>query len=328
MVRVPWRFSCALCVFASSIAAQDGKPLPLKGPAKVGKQTFYVEGRRVLEAGRRLSMQQGTRIVGKGLGAVLVIKGHLTVTGTAARRCVFEGVVIELPHVFREVHISNTKFLAGAGIRTARDEAVSGRLFLEECTFERESPLDFRFQSGTIDLITILANGAVHIQCVNPPKKDTNSVRVNVMNCGPSTDLSGALHGGLFIDGANDCTVRLNYLGGDRVVLSNNRKLMFDGNKVKAPALEIRQDVAGRFSKTKILKCDIYSQTVKVFAPKDKRKKDVVRVDKCWFKTRHKNRKDLLAKVFDDGAKDEKNGARVVIQKVMEKALALSGEAE
>ncbi len=321
----------ALVVFASAVlvspvVAEDGKPLPLRGPAKVGGQTFHIEGRRVLEG--RLSIQQGTRVVGKGLGAVLVVKGHLTVTGTAQRRCSFENVVIELPAEFREVHISTTKFLGGAGIKSALDEAVSGRLFLEECTFERESPLNFRFQRGTIDLITILAQGAVNIQCVNPPKKDTNSVRVNVMSCGPSRDLSGALHGGLFIDGANDCTVRLNYLGGDRVVLSNNRKLMFDGNKVKATTLEIRQDVAGRLSKTKILKCDVYSRTIKVFAPKDGKKKDIVRVDKCWFKIRHKNRKDLLAKVFDDGAKDEKNGARVIIQKVMEKPLALAGEGE
>ncbi len=132
---------------------------------------------------------------------------------------------------------------------------------------------------------------------------------------------------GLFIDGANDCTVRLNWFQGDHAVFSNCRKMIFDGNKVMKGTIEFRQSKAGALSKTKILKCDFYNEKLIVHAPRNPKKPDVVRIDKCWFKA-SRNKMLIHDNFIEDRRDSENNGARVVLQKILDRPLKLAGEAE
>ena len=319
------RLLCVLGIWAAVVHADD-KPVPLRASGFIRKGTFTIEGRQKLRKGIKLSIQHYTRIVGKGDDAVLVVEGTLKVTGVEGGRVIFENVTIELAERFNDVNIDNAKFKGVGGIRTPHEKAVSGKLHIEEVDFDRGCPIDVSFRSGTIDLIASYCVGPVTIKCVDPPRRK-NSVRVSIHSCSRGFHMGGTLHGGLFIDNADDCTVRLNRMTGDLVVLSNCRKLIFDGNKVLTKTLEFRQDKAGRFSKTKILKCDMYCEKLTAFAPKHATKKDIIRVDKCWFRA-HTKRMFLHDNVIEDGRDSPDNGARIVFAKIMEKPLKLAGEAE
>ncbi len=75
----------ALLLVTAMARADDAKPLPVRRSVILASGgNYFVEGRQELRWGQELSVQRGTKIVGRGHGAMLVVSGALQVRGIKA----------------------------------------------------------------------------------------------------------------------------------------------------------------------------------------------------------------------------------------------------
>ncbi len=311
-----------IALFAATQPAADAAPE--EKPFPVAKQTilreegavYYVDGRQKIAAGIEIAVQKDIHIKGRG-NAVLEVEGELQLHGVSAREIILEGVTIELAPAFQECRIDMCIFRNGGGVRTAPEKASVGRLFIENTTFSDSAQLDIVFAGDQVDLQASSSNAPVRIRAATPEGASKNSVKLMVMN-------NGALNGGLVVENVADVTVRTNLLRGPNTTFQDCGVVIFDANKVESSVLEFRQSKPGNFGRTKMQKCDVYTDKIVVFAPRDPKTLERFPVDKCWFKG-VTDKKQLLSTVFVDAADDPRCGVQVEIAKVMERPLELAG---
>jgi len=105
----------------------------------------------------------------------------------------------------------------------------------------------------------------------------------------------------------------------------HGRTLQLDGVKIDSKRLEISHEVAGELRRTKVLKCDVYAEKVKLHSPKSEDgTRDRVVFERCWFRYRTDPR-EIHEQVLEDTADDPRNAASVVLGKVNARPLELGG---
>lgn len=308
-------------------AGDRERPFPVERTTilREEKIVYTVEGRQTIPEGIEITCLKDVHVKGVGDGAVIEVEGALKVHGVGTREVIFENVTIELAPNFKDVQMDMCIFREGAQVRTPKDVAVDGKLFLELNEFRGGSTIDVTFASGSVDIASLCSDAPVRVTAVDPEDGPPNKVKVTVRGCTQQNEHLG-LRGGLIITGAHDATVRINRLGGDLCSFRDCRTLMFDGNKVDAKTLEFVQSGEGTFRRSKFLKCDVYSDTVKFHsAQTEKKDPDRITVDRWWFRG-ETNPREILGKIVLDGTDDETNAARVRLVKPGERPLELAGK--
>jgi hypothetical protein len=316
-------------LLAPSVAVAREKPFPVARSVilKEGGVKYIVEGRVVIPKGVEISCQKDASVVGRGKGATLVIEGDLAVHGVSTREVVFENLTIELAEKFEECRLDMTILRKGARLRSASGKSVDGQLHIELTEFEGDSDIDVVFHGGSIQMRATCSDAPVKIKVTNPPNADGNRVKVFVFGCSQRPDHPG-LAGGISVEGARDCLVRLSRIGGQLSSFRNCRTLQLDGVKIDSKRLELKQTKPAEFRRTKVLKCDIYSAKVAIHAPRgDGRIVGKVRFERCWFRYR-KDPKTIHTEVLTDGRDDPRNAARIILGKVNTRPLELGGAVE
>ena len=87
----------------------------------------------------------------------------------------------------------------------------------------------------------------------------------------------------------------------------------------KPPYVEISQSKAGMIGKTKILKCDVYSDLIVLKAPQQKGKRDRVILDSCFFKSTTGVKAVLAQRI------ERPKHVKVLIKKLLKKPQKLGG---
>lgn len=283
-----------------------------------GNVVYLVEGRMTIPRGVEVSCQKNVIVRGVGEGATIVVEGSLQGHGVGAREIIFENVMIEPAAKCEDLHLDMVIFRSGGGIRTGKEKATDGKLFLENTRLTDGAVFDVEMVEGSVDLSSF--------------KCDTVAKLVALDREGSPNKLKVKIRGSQFTKGlelrnADDVTVRINTFNGERVTFVDCGSLIFDGNKVTAKRVEIVQQKAGRQAKTKLQKCDFYCDEISVWAPLEKGKSDVVTVDKCYFKG-ETDEDAIHEKFLRDGRDLESNGATFKLKKVNERPLELAGAIE
>jgi hypothetical protein len=304
-------------------------PFPVEKTAilRTNKVVYVVEGRRKITEGVEITVQKDVYVVGKGEGAVIEVEGALKVHGVGAREVIFENVTIELAPEFRDVQMDMAIFRKGAAVRTPEGKAVDGKFMIELIDFEDDALLDLTFQKGSIYISGVCSDAPMKLRAVDPAAAEENKVKLFMLGCAQFPPDHPGLVGGLIVEGFHDATVRISRLGGPLSACRNCKSLIFDGNKVNSDKLEFIQVDAGGFRKTKIMKCDVYSQKVTFYSGKvDEKTVDRIKVDRCWFKG-IRDPKVVHAKVIEDAEDDESrhNMSRVILGKLLKRPLELAG---
>jgi len=295
----------------------EAVPLPTRKSIILSKEgtVYYVEGRQTIPWGCEISAQKDIHIVGRGSGAVLVVEGSLQAHGVDGREIIFEGLTVEPAARCEDIQLDMVIFRKGGGVRTAKGKPIKGKIFIENATFHDTASIDLHLYAGEVDLLDVSSYAQVRVEGVPAAGKTVSELKFKT--------IGGNYSGGLFLTGARDATVRINVLGGTTSEFVDCRKLTFDGNKVRSQTLLFRQTRAGRFSKTKLQKCDIYSDRVVFDAPVAKRK-ERCSIDKCWFRGLTKAR-EIQEKVIHDARRNPKSGVTAVFRKIKKKPLELAG---
>jgi hypothetical protein len=308
-------------LLATVVAAQDQIPLPVKRSSilRKGGVTYFVEGRRKIPKGCEISIQKDVYIVGRGKGAVLEVEGSLQIHGVFTREVIIKGLWIEPSPRFEDIHLDMVKFREGGGLRAPKQLKAKGKVFVENVIFERGTFIELALSGGRVDFSSVGMYEPASVVGL-PGQGDVFApLTVNVRGCARFDPPNGFV-GGLFVKGAKDVTVRINYLGGAKSAFTDCYAITFDGNKVMSQELAFEQSEPGRMSKTKLQKSDIYSTRVSFRIPPGK--KEGVRIDKCWFKGLTK-KQDILDKVI------RTNGdVNVKFGKVNKRPLELAGPLE
>jgi hypothetical protein len=225
-------------------------------------------------------------------------------------------VTVELAPAFRDVQLDMAIFRNGGGIRTSADGPSTGKLFVENVNLKDSANIDLRFRKGSIDLSSVTCEATTSVTAVADEDGEVGKLRLNVRG----SDLAN-----LTVRNGHDVTVRLTRLAGAVAEFFDCRTLTFDGNKVNAGRLAISHSDPGGLTRTKLTKCDIYSQTVEVRSPlKSGRLGDKVLADRCWWKGVTDVR-TLRAEVIRDAEDDPENGAMLVLGKVSARPNELAG---
>ena len=191
-----------------------------------------------------------------------------------------------------------------------------GKLFIENVSFQTGASIDVAFENGAIDLSSVSSHAETSIRAVKGDDGEKNKLKVKIR--------ASTLYG-LFIDRAHDVTIRLTQLAEGRCEFHDCRTMTFDGNKVNATSLEFHQSAAGCFGKTKVTKCDIYSQKVVLRCPKRGGKcQDRVVLDRCWFKG-ETDPKFVRKEIITDAEDDEKVGVHAKLGKLSKRPNELAG---
>ncbi|MHC4859755.1 MAG: hypothetical protein ACYTDY_06655, partial [Planctomycetota bacterium] len=277
-----------LLLSAGTITAQSrGKEIPFPVNKtqilRREKVVYVVTGRMKIPKGVEITCLRDVYVVGKGEGAVIEVEGRLKVHGVQDREVIFENVVVELAPEYQHVHMDMAIFRKGAALKTPARKAVQGKLFLELVDFREDAQLALTFSSGSIDVRSTCSATPTIIKAVTGKKAEENKVRLFVFGCAES-HMDPVRHpgliGGLIVEGVHDATVRINRMAGPLSAFRNCKTLLFDGNKVNSTKLEFMQYEAGGFQKTKIIKCDIYSEKVTFYSGKvDEKTVDKIKMD-------------------------------------------------
>jgi len=327
-----WCWLLALAAAGTAQGDGDEKPFPTRTVilSREGV-TYYVEGRQTIPWGAEVSVQKEARIVGRGPEAVLVVEGGLKVHGVAGGEVYIEGLVIELAPRSQEVRLDTVIFVSGA-VKTG-EQPSSGRVIVENTDFCNDTLLDVALTAGDVNLINSTFFAPVRIRGAAPEGgKCTLKAFLNGCFYDPSRpkdskrSAAGGFLQGLAVESVPTVTVRNCRMTGSAADFLDCGKLTFDGNRVDAKDLAFRQTEAGRFKSTKVQKCDISTPQVRFHAPAAKRR-DVVPIDKCWFRGLTK-RDEIEDKVIRDGKDDPECSVVVVIRKVNERPLGLAGSVE
>ena len=315
------RGALLILLLAATAGAGDQIPLPVKKSTILRKcgVTYYVEGRQKIPQGCEISIQKDVYIVGRGNDAVLEVEGSLQIHGVSKREVIIANIWIEPSKRCEDIHLDMVKFRSSGGLRATRQVAAKGKIFVENVMFELGTKLEIHMAAGRIDLSATACQEPARIVGLVEKGKRFSALTVNIRGCYHIAPPNG-FAGGLTVIGARDLTVRLNRMAGAKSVFRDNVKLTFDGNKVQSQELIFIQSQTGKFSKTKLQKCDIYSNKVIFRAPAGK--KETVYVDKCWFKGLTK-KKEIRERVLR-----EENDVRVKFGKINKRALELAGALE
>ncbi len=304
----------ALLLVAAMAHADDAKPLPVRRSVILSSGgKYFVEGRKELRWGQELSVQNRTKIVGRGHGAMLVVSGALQVRGVEDREVVIEDLTIVVAERCERVHFEAVK-LNRCTIRTVKDKTCMGNVFLEECDLF-ETSIDLRLYKGEFTILNSKAVGAIKLIAV--PKPGKRAVVKALFN---TSNIDRELR----VEGLNALVVRGCSLT-NKVSFLDCAKLTFDGNVVKSAAVVFEQSKAGRFKNTKLQKSDFHGTSLIFKAPRDGKKKDRIPIDKCWFGGLTKKSK-ILAKYIEDGHTQTTSGVYVVFRKINKRELKLGGK--
>ena len=305
-----------LLLFATLVRAQDAKPLPVRRSATLSSGgTYFVEGRKEIRAGQELTVQNGTKIVGRGPGAELVVTGAFTVKGVKNHPVFIEDLTIIVAERCMKFNCDGVK-LNRCRIRTQKDKTcLAPEVYFEECTLYNTS-LDLRLHKGEVTLLNCAVTGAIKIVAAPLPEK-----RAAVKALLNTSNLDRALH----VEGLTSLVVRACNVNGQSVRFLDCAVLTFDANVVKGKLIVFEQSRPGQFKKTKLQKSDFHKTSTVLFkAPRVAAKKDKIPVDKCWFEG-VTDKDEILAKFLRDGHTREDTGAFVVFRKINKRALELGG---
>ncbi|MHC4956849.1 MAG: hypothetical protein ACYTGN_00640 [Planctomycetota bacterium] len=277
-------------------SAQDQVPLPVKRSSilRKGGVTYFVEGRQKIPRGCEISVQKDVFIVGRGKSAVLEVEGSLQIHGVLTREVIVKDLWIEPSARFEDIHLDMVKFRDSGGLRAPKQLKAKGKVFVENVIFGQGTFLELALAGGRVDLSALGMYEPAVVVGLPEQGKIFAPLTVNVRGC-TRVEAPNGFVGGLFVKGAKDVTVRINYLGGAKSEFSDCYAITFDGNKVMSAELAFSQSASGRMSKTKLQKSDIYSTRVSFKVPPGE--KEGVRLDKCWFKGIVK-KKEILEKVI------------------------------
>jgi hypothetical protein len=318
-------------------AAQDrSRPLPVDRTRKLIEEeaVWTVEGRVRIPRGIEVTVLRNCIIRAKGSEpAVIEVEGGFDAVGVLAKEVVFENVVVEPQAKFEKIHMDMVIFRGGGGVRTPKDASVDGSLAVENVDFLKGASFDVEFTRGSVALATACALGNSRIRTTDREGTGPSQVRIVVRGCNQDPEHYCTPHsrrvglvGGLEVDGGDEVTVITNRLGGALAAVRNwGRKLIFDGNKVTAGKLEFSHVEAGRFPLVQCAKLDVYAAKVSATAPPKKGVRDVLTMDRCWFRGIVEPKR-IFEDVILDGSDDpESNGVRVQLPKINERAMCLAG---
>jgi hypothetical protein len=315
----------ALLVSAGDSLAGDDEPKPFPTDrTQILKSggTYFVEGRVHVGKGIDIKVQKDTRIVGRGdKGGVIELEGQLALVGITDLPVVLTDVTIEVQPKFDELRVSVCEFAGtSAGIRSPKDAAVDGRVFVENTKFGGKSTVDLTMSSNEIDLQRVRVASRVHVKAVEAGGTSVNKVKVNLYNncTAPGTPVNGKLGGGVLIENAAAVEARTNVFEGDKVTFLDCGAVDFDENSVRCKTLEFLQTQAGRFGKTTVTKCDFLCEKIVVSSPCPDGKTETLSVVHCWFggDTKENSVRDKFVK---DHSSDPKCGVAVDLQKLVDK---------
>jgi hypothetical protein len=317
-------------MLSASSAAPDRRGREIPFPVRTTilreeKVTYVVEGRVKIPVGVEITCLRDVYIVGKGSDAVIEVEGRLKVHGVGSREVIFENVAVELKPKFESVHMDMAIFRKGSALRTTPDHPSTGkRFFLELVDFKGDASLDLTVKDVPITLSSVCSDRPVHIRAVTPDGARENKVKLIVRGCTQGTGHPGLI-GGLIVEDVYDACIRINVLGGALSAFRRCRTLIFDGNKVTSKKLEFEVTADSDFRKTKVMKCDIYSQKVTAVSPVNPDKtRDQIFMDRCWFRG-IKDPKKVREQVLQDGEGDDQNAVRILLNKVGKRPLELAG---
>ena len=311
----------ALALLLAGVPARaepEERPFPVGRTTilRAGRVVYVVEGTITIAEGVDISLQKDVHVVGRGESPTLRVEGTLKVHGVGLREVIFEGVTVELAPDFRDVQLDMVIFRNGGGIHTSDDKPSAGKLFVENVVLKDSASIDLRFRRGSIDLSSVTCGASTGVAAVEDEAGEVGKLRLNIRG----SDLSN-----LTVRNGHDVTVRLTRLAGAAAEFHDCRTLTIDGNKVNASLLAITHSNPGGLTKTKVTKCDVYSEAVEVRSPlKNGRVGDKVVVDRCWFKG-VTDQRALRAEVIRDAEDDPENGARLVLRKVSARPNELAG---
>jgi hypothetical protein len=322
--------SAALCASVphAGDAADDAKPFPVERSQILKSGGFYyVEGRVRIGKSTQIMVGKETKIVGRGEGGgVIELEGQLALVGVSDLHVVLSDVTIELQPKFGDLRTDMVDFVGkSAGVVSAPDKAVDGRVFLANTAFEGRATVDVVMSGNEIDLQRVDAPNPVHVRGVESTGVAANKVRVNLYNnCAASSgSANGRLTGGLLVEHVAVVEARTNSLSGDKVAFVDCGTVDFDGNNVHCKTLEFAQTVAGRFGRTSVTKCDLSCEKLVVAAPYVEGRLEKLSVDHCWFAGETKE-KVVHEKFITDHADDPKCGVAVEITKLVDKPQKLA----
>ncbi|MHC4471365.1 MAG: hypothetical protein ACYS99_10415 [Planctomycetota bacterium] len=310
----------ALLLLAAPLGGQEleEKPFPTEKSTilRKGKVRYVVEGKMTIPEGVEISVQKDVYIVAKGEGATIRVEGTLDVHGVYLREVIFEGVTIELAPKVKDVRLDQVVFRNGGGLVTEPKTATTGNLTVLNATFKDTAAFDVTFAQGLIDLSEGSTSDTTRIRAEKKEGQEKNKVRVSVR---------GSNLNNLHIAKADDATVRLTQISGGTAEFRDCRTLTFDGNKVNATVLDIAHTIPGGLAKTRVTKCDIYSETVILKAPKrDGRSVDKVVFDRCWWRG-ETDPKVVRKNILKDAGTSPENGAKIALGKLMKRPNELAG---
>lgn len=303
-------------------------PLPTDRTVILSREgaTYYVEGRQTIGWGTTVTVQKGTKVVGRQ-DSVLVVEGTFQIRGVAGSEVILEDLRIELGEKFDEVRLDTALFLGGH--LKSGERPVTGKIVVENTDLGAGVPFDVTMTGGVIDCFNSTFLEPVRIKGV-PPEGKRCTLKLNLNGCfyrdrhnDSQRCAQSGFEKGLFLTAVPDVLVRNCRVAGDRTEFIDCEKLTFDGNKVNSAELIFKQTQPGCFKDTKVQKSDMYTGKIVFEAPSGKQR-DQVPVDKCWFHGMT-NRDEIAEKVIKDGNDDPACGVVVVFRKILERPLELAG---
>lgn len=319
-----------LLLLAGAARGGDELPLPTRKSTilRVQGTTYFVEGRRRIPWGVEISIQKETRIVGRGAGAVLEVAGELEVHGVRGGEVILKDLWVEPAPKFGKIQLDTVKFRSRGGVRTPEGQTVDGDLVIENTDFVEDTSVDVSFSGGLIRFLSAGFKKPVHLHGRPAAGKTKGTVKLSAIGCFAPSIYFGRLHGfeaGLVVSGIRKATIRNCRVGGAKSEFVDCSALTFDGNRVDSALLAFRNTKPGLFRGTKLQKCDVYAKEVVFFGPRDK-KREVVLLDKCWFRG-HTRVKDIQADVIKDAGDDERCGVTTHFVKLKQRPHRLADTA-
>lgn len=304
MRTVPGALVVVLC--AASVRAEEALTVDRSATltTKQGDGVFFVEGRLTIPRGVHVSCQRGTRVVGRGEGAVLVVEGSFSVVGTREERCAVEGLAIELAPGFKNVRFAETELVEACSIRTAEGLPAAGILQLETCQVPRQAVFEVELTEGELHFLETSVACPVKITGLPVP------VGERLTDNRTSVLASGGSFAAFDMAGVSKSRLRHTKLRGE-VTLANCGDLMLDGCRLDGPKVAVTHTEPGGLKDTRFTKCDFYLEELSFSAPGSKR--STVTIDKPYFECC--SDADALDKVVRDGADDATNGAVADVKK-------------
>ena len=215
----------------------------------------------------------------------------------------------------------------GGGLATPEGRPADGKVVVELTSFREGAALDLAMSGGAVEIRSSDFAAPTRVRGVDPEGSRGNRVSLFVIGCVQYPTKPGFL-GGLVVENVADVVIQSSRMAGSLTAVRDWETCMrFDANKVNSDSLEFTHTEAGKFGKATVVKCDVYSSKFVAKAPAAKGVKDVLPVDRCWFKG-VTDPKALMEKVVADGSKDEANGAHVAFGKVNDRPLELAGSVD